>query len=71
MDFLSKICPGVLHLGCCNILIAISALFTANRRIQKSKGFNKHAGEVVSNKAVQGDKSFPKIIDAHAHLLET
>ena len=40
-----KIYPGLLHLGCCNILVAISALFTlfllsASGTIQKGAGFN-------------------------------
>ena len=82
--FFNKICPEVLHLGGCNILIAMSALFTlflltTSKRIQKGAGFNKHAGSIVSfnidkragsNKAVQGDKRFPNIMNAHVRLLE-
>ena len=54
LDFI-KVYPELLHLGCCNILIAISALFTffllsASRRIQKGAGFNKNAGTIVSFK---------------------
>ena len=44
-----KIYPGLQHLGCCNILIAISALLPPFYSLQveeskKGAGFNKHAG---------------------------
>ena len=56
-EFFIKIYPGLLQLGCCNILVAISALFTffllsTSRRIQKGAGFNKRAGRIVSFKLI-------------------
>ena len=75
----------MLHLGFFNILIAISALLTfflltTSKIITKGVGFDKRAGTVISfninkragsNKAVQGNRRFPKRINAYAHLLET
>ena len=80
-EFFIKIYPGLQHLGCCNILVAISTLLPPfySLQVEESKKvqalINVQVRKLINvqaqNKAVQGDIRFPKRINAHARLLKT
>ena len=80
MEFFIKTCLGVLLLGYCNILIAISSFYSSQvEEFKELHCFNKFAGRIVSfnidkrastDKVVQGYRRFPKRINPNAYLLE-